>query len=156
MNALKKNLFITSLCVLGITTIIAQNNTQSFEMPPSSNEKVIGTISGELVAGEAYDLYYYQESFIKEFSKWKYVEWKDRRSTFSIYELHEKCLSAAKSKYGDLYPNLYLRSFKYEMSEQDLPDNEYYSNVIGSTDYYKNTNRIRRVYKYSAMVVVAF
>lgn len=151
MNTIKKIVAVTLLLVPCFSTIHAQ---QPYEMPPTSTEKVIGNVSGEQDAGESRDIYYYKESFIKELSKWVYDSSKDRRRTYSKSELYDKCLSEAKKKYGNSYPNLYLRDFKYSSSEESLPDEEHWSQVVGTADLYKWTNRRKRVYRYSATVVV--
>lgn len=152
MDITKKIATITLLLVSCVSTIHAQ---QPYEMPPASTEKVIGTVSGEQDAGESRDIYYYKESFIKELSKWVYDSSKDRRRTYSKSELYDKCMSEAQKKYGNSYPNLYLRNFKYSSSEENLPDEEHWSQVVGTADLYKWTNRRKREYRYSATVVVS-
>jgi len=147
MNAIKKIVVVSLILMPCFSAIHAQ---QPYEMPPTSTEKIIGSISGEQKAGEAYVLY--EQNWL---GFWVRDGYRDKRKYYSKKEMYEICLEKAKRKYGSSYPNLYLRNFEYSSSDDNLPDEVTYSQVVGSGDAYKATDRIGRVYRYSATVVVS-
>ena len=152
---MKKNMrYITVifLFVFGISAIHTHVHAQS-----NVNETVIGTISGRIPAGEIYTLYKSSaDSFREYFAGWQLVGERDRRVTFTYDQLYEKCLNEAKKQYGKDYPNLYLKNLSAVLDEMGtLPDEVYHSGAVGSSTEYKKTERIQRVYIYSAIVVVA-
>lgn len=149
---MSKQTLIPFLMVLGLSTSNAQSDNQPYEMAPSSSEKVIGTVSGETDAGRKYDLYVYKESMFS--GGWEYDDTKDKRSTYSKGKLYEYCLSEAKRKYGNSYPDLALRNFTYCKEERSVPNYTTNSQVIGSGTKYSHRDVTERVYIYSATVVI--
>lgn len=142
--------------MLGMSPLFVQSYAQSYNSSPSPYETIVDNISGEVMAGEIFDLYYYEEHFIRELSRWKYIGKKDRTLSYSEHELYEKCLSEAYRIYGSAYPDFRLRNFTCSFREQNLPDYEYGSNEIGSSTHYKKSNRKRKIYTYSATIVVSY
>ena len=146
MKIMKIIFVVALLLMFGASTNFAQ----------SSTERVIGSISGTQDAGEIYDLYKSSaDSFRDYLSGWKFVGEQDRRVTYSFDQLYNKCLDEAKRQYGNNYPNLYLKKFSYDINEEELPDEEYHSQVIGSSAQYRKKERRKRIYTYSATVVVS-
>lgn len=151
MNSLTKNLAVVLLLMLGISTF----NTQSFAQSYGS-ETVVGYVSGSVDAGEAYELWKSSaDSFREYLAGWRDMGWKDNRKDYSYNELYNKCLDEAKRQYGRYYPNLYLKNFDYDVKEEELEDIEYYSQVVGSSTQFRKKDRVKRVYLYSASVVVS-
>lgn len=151
MNTTKKYLLLTILLMFGVPLIHAQSNMLLYDNNQTSSEKVIGTVSGEVNAGRCYELYVKSSIW----SGYKHDGWRDKRKDYSYNELYEICLSHAKRKYGDSYPNLYLKDFIYSIDENEQPDEHAYSQVIGDEEEYKLKDIIQRTYRYSATVVVA-
>ena len=145
MKKLKKNLVITLLLFWVVSSIFAQNST----------EIVIGSVSGTQNAGEVYDLYQSSaDSFREYFAGWQSLGVKDYRVDYSYNQLYDICLDEAKRQYGRDYPNLYMKNFYYNIDEIELPDEESYSQVVGSSTKYRKKERRKRIYNYSATVVV--
>lgn len=147
MKTLKKNVLVTLLLALGISAIPVQSFSQS-------NERVIGSVSGKIEAGEMYELYKSSaDSFREYLAGWVHVGPRDKTVNYSYSELYEKCLEEARRQYR-YYSNLSLRDFDYKVKFQELDDEQYYSNVVGSSTEYKKKDRQQKVYIYSATVVV--
>ena len=149
MKTLSKTILII-LIILGASSIKAQ---APYKEAPSSTELVVGSISGEASWGEFYEKYEWEESFFSG-GDWEFIDLYDNRKSYSENDLYAICLSEAKEKYGHAYPNLVLRNFKYEIVNRRLPDEVRYSQVIGSGAKYKYMERQKKVYKYSATIVI--
>ena len=150
MNTTKKYLLLTILLMFDVPLIHAQSNMLLYDNNQTSSEKVIGTVSGEVNAGSAYEFYH----LVSIWSGWRHEGWEDHRKEYSENQLYEICLSKAKSIYGNSYPNLYLKDFTYSMKEEEEPDHERSANVCGSEEAYRFKDVVRRKYYYSATVVV--
>lgn len=151
MKSLKKNFAVVLLLMLGVSIFHSQNFAQSY-----GSETVVGSVSGSLDAGEAYQLYKSSaDSFREYLAGWRDMGWKDTRRTYSYNEVYDKCLEDAKRQYGKYYPNLYLKNFDYNIKEEELEDIEYYSQVVGSSTQFRKKERVKRIYIYSATVVTA-
>ena len=143
-----KNVILVSLLLLGFSAFPAKSLAQSYET-------VVGSVSGSVDAGEAFELYRSSADSFRDFlSGWKDIGWKDRRRTYSYSEIYDLCLEEAKRQYGNYYPNLYLKNVHYYFKDEGLEDIEYYSQEIGSSTQYRKKERVKRVYYYSASVVV--
>lgn len=151
MNILKKNLVIAMLFIIGGTSIGTPSFAQSY-----GSETVIGSVSGSLDAGEAFELYKSSADTFRDYlAGWRDLGWKDQRRTYTYDEVYNKCLEKAKRQYGRNYSNLYLKNFDYDVKEEEVDDYEYYSQVAGSSTQYRKKECVKRVYKYSATVVVS-
>lgn len=140
-----KRTIIALMLAFSISAIFAQNN----------RETVIGSVYLEVNAGEQYDLYESSaDSFLEFLKGWKYVGVRDKMVIYSDGELYAKLKAVALRKYGSSYPDLDLKDFDYEDEIIDLPDEEYYTQVVGSSTKYKKKGRAARIYKCSANVVV--
>lgn len=143
-----KNVVLATLLLLGLSAFPAKSLAQSYEM-------VVGSVSGSLDAGEAYELWKSSaDSFREYLAGWRDMGWKDNRKDYSYNELYNKCLDEARRQYGRYYPNLYLKNFDYDVKEEQLEDIEYYSQVVGSSTQFRKKDRVKRFYLYSATVVV--
>ena len=141
MNVIKKYAGIVLLLMFGVSTILAQDY------------RVIGVISGEQEAGEMYELYKNSaSSFLDYLAGWKYVGERDKTRNYSYSEIKEICLNAAKREYR-YYSNLEVQDVDYKVKYRDLSDTTYYSHDF-SGDEYKKKERSRKVYLYSATVIV--
>ncbi len=148
---LLKNIYVVILLMLGMASVSAQSDMQSIAFTKASSEKVIGTIEEYVIpAGTCYE-FYRSKSIWSGFQHEGFV---DRRREYSYNELYESCLRFAKRKYGDIYPNLYLKDLTYRIEERSLPDEHKYSQVIGSEEEYKYKDIVERRYYVSATVVV--
>lgn len=144
-----KEIVATTFLILGIPAVFAQNHTYS-----SSSEIVIGTISGEISKGEAYELYESSaDSFLGYLAGWKHAGRRDSRVMFSDRDIYNECLAEAKRRYGSSYQNLTVKDIQVRFEEQHLPDEEYYSQVAGSSTKYREKERVKSVYMYTATVV---
>ena len=151
MNSLTKNLVVALLLMLGVSAFNTQSFAQSYV-----TETVVGSVSGSVDAGEAYELWKSSaDSFREYLAGWRDMGWKDNRKDYSYNELYNKCLDEAKRQYGRYYPNLYLKNFDYDVKEEELEDIEYYTQVVGSSTQFRKKDRVKRVYLYSASVVVS-
>lgn len=123
-----------------------------------AQETVIGSVYLRVDAGETYELWESSaDSFLKFLSGWKHVGWRDKTVSYSYDELYAKLKKEALRKYGSSYPDLKLKDFDYEMKYTEpgeLPDEESYTQVVGSTTKYKTKDRIAKYYNCSATVVV--
>lgn len=145
---IKKNVVVL-LCLFVFSVVSTQFYAQTYGI-----ETVVGSVSGTQDAGEAFHLYKSSaDSFREYLAGWRDMGWKDRRVNYSEAQLHEKCLDEAKRQYGRNYSNLSLRNFYFMVEEKEMPDEESYSNVVGSSAQYRKTDRVKRIYKYSATVV---
>lgn len=139
------------LFIIGGTSIGTPSFAQSY-----GSETVIGSVSGSLDAGDAFELYKYSADNLRDYlAGWKDVGWKDNRITYSSNEIYNKCLEKAKRQYGRNYPNLYLKDFNFDVNEERAEDQEYYSQAVGSSTQFIKKERVKRVYYYSATVVVS-
>ena len=119
-----------------------------------SDERIIGYVSGTQNAGEWYELYKYSKGSLFDYmAGWKYVGTRDKMVNYSENQIYEICLNKAKKQYR-YYSNLSLRDFQVKVENQDLPDTTYYSNEVGTGNEYRRKLRSKRVYMYSATVVV--
>jgi hypothetical protein len=151
MNSFTKNFAVALLLMLGVSAFNTQGFAQSY-----GTETVVGSVSGSVDAGEAYELWKSSaDSFREYLAGWRDMGWKDNRKDYSYNELYNKCLDEARRQYGRYYPNLYLKNFDYDIKEENLEDIEYYSQVVGSSTQFRKKDRVKRIYKYSASVVVA-
>lgn len=135
--------------LLGFLSLSIQGYSQS-------NERVIGSVFGSVDAGKKYEVYKNSaDSFRDYLAGWQYVGARDERKTLSDNEIYDICLKDAKEKYGDNYPNLYLKDIRYKVKYEDLPDEQRHSQVVGSSTKYEFRDQRLKVYEYSATVVVA-
>ena len=112
MRKLKKKLVLAILFIIGSTSISTSGFAQSY-----GSEIVIGSVSGSLDAGDAFELYKYSADNLRDYlAGWKDVGWKDNRITYSSNEIYNKCLEKAKRQYGRNYPNLYLKYFNFDVN----------------------------------------
>ncbi len=147
MKTLMKNVLVALFFVLGISAIPVQSFSQS-------NARVVGSVSGEIIAGEMYELYKSSaDSFRDYLAGWQHVGPRDKTINYSYSELYEKCLEEARRQYRN-YSNLSLDDFDYKIEYEELNDERYYTNVVGSSTEYKKKDRQQKVYIYSAIVVV--
>lgn len=124
----------------------------------AQSEQTIGSVYLRIDAGEMYELYENSaDSFFLILAGWRHLGGRDKTVTYSYDQLYAKLKAEALRKYGSSYPNLDLKNFDYEMKYTepgDLPDEESYTQVIGSSTIYKTKNRIAKYYNCSATVVV--
>ena len=136
------------MLILGMYVIPMQCYSQS-------DEKVIGSISGKINAGETYELYkWYKTSLFDILGGWKSLGWRDKTVTYSDEQIYEKCMDEARSQYGRYYPDFYLRDYHVEVETEELPDTTWYTQEVGTGNECKKKLRERTIYKYSAKVVV--
>ena len=140
MNALKKNIVVALLLMLGVYSAHAQS--------------VLGTVSGELDAGEMYDLYRSSSDSFREYlAGWKYVGARDKTVSYTYDEVYDKCLQKAKRQYS-YFTDVDLKDLHYDIEYERLDDLVSHTQEVGSSTEYKRTDRQKKVYKYSATVVV--
>lgn len=148
MKKLRSSLVMALLFIIGVTAFAQESQS-------SGTEKVIGYVSGEVDAGEVYELYKSSaDSFRGYLAGWQNVGLKDRRTSYSDNQLYDKCLEAARKQYGKYYPDLYIKETSFGVEDRYLEDEEYYSQQVGSSTKYRKRDRKQRVYTYSATVVV--
>ena len=136
------------MLILGMYVIPVQCYSQS-------DEKVIGSISGKLNAGETYELYKWSKGSLFDYARgWKSLGWRDRTITYTDDQIYEKCRDKARSQYGRYYPDFYLRDYHVEVKKEQLPDTIYYTQEVGTGNECKKKSRERIIYIYSAKVVV--
>lgn len=132
-----------------------QSVAQKLASKIAITETVIGSVSLSVNAGEMYDLYESSaDSFLEYLAGWKYLGAKDKRIRYTDEQLYDKLKDKALREYGSFYPDLDLKDFKWNVDEEDAPDEVSYSQVVGSSAKYKMKNRVVRIYKCSATVVV--
>ena len=142
MKTMKCKVLVALLFVFGTTSTFAQNY------------RVVGSISGTINAGETFELYKSSASSVLDYlSGWKDVGPRDRTESYSVDQIYNICMQKAKKQYH-YYSDIQLKELDFEVKYQDISDTTYYSNEVGSGIEYKRTNRSRKIYKYSATVVV--
>lgn len=123
-----------------------------------AQESIIGSVYLRVDAGEMYELWESSaDSFLKFLSGWKHIGGRDKTVSYSYDELYAKLKNEALRKYGSAYPDLELKDFNYKMKYTefgDLADEEYYTQVVGSSTKYKKKDRIAKYYNCSATVIV--
>ena len=115
-------------------------NAQSYDWQgsPKYNEKVVGFVSGKVHAG--YIQYFVEGVYLDGDPRKNYL---DQRTTKTDEELYIELLKTARAQYGYQYPNLELRNFKSNISEEEVN--------LGRSEV-RRCNA--RYYKTSASVVV--
>lgn len=142
MNSLKKKTLVVWLFVLGISTMSAQNY------------RVVGNVYGNLDAGEMYEFYKSSaDSFREYLAGWRHMGPRDNTRDYSREQLYDICLEQAKREYGSYYSNIDVIGLDYNVDYKSLPDEEYYSNVVGSSTQYRKKDRRQKIYTYSAIVI---
>lgn len=126
-------------------------NTQAYSQ---ANERVLGSISGEMEAGEQYDKYRRSSDTMREYMRgWTFVKEVDNMKDYSYDELYGKCLEEAKRQYKG-YSNLSLMKLSYKIRFDHLDDVIWSANIMGSSTEYKKKGLTKKIYEYSATVVV--
>lgn len=142
MNAIKKKALLLLLFIFGISAMSAQNY------------RVIGSVSGIQNAGEMFELYKSSaDSFREYLAGWRHLGSRDDTKDFSYDQINKICLEQAKREYGRYYSNIDVIGLKYDIDYEYLEDEEYYSNVVGSSAQYRKKDRQQKIYKYSATVI---
>ena len=142
MNAIKKKALLLLLFIFGISAMSAQNY------------RVIGSVSGIQNAGEMFELYKSSaDSFREYLAGWRHLGPRDDTKDYSYDQINKICLEQAKREYGRYYSNIDVIGLKYDIDYEYLEDEEYYSNVVGSSAQYRKKDRQQKIYKYSATVI---
>ena len=117
--------------------------------------RVVGSVSGRQEAGEMYELYQSSDDSFRDYlAGWRYMGAKDKTRDYSFDKIYNICLEQANREYGRYYSNLDVTDVTYNIKYEPLQDEEYYSNVVGSSTQYRKTDRSQKVYTYSATVIV--